>query len=125
MNKLENRYFEKLLTQQLDHIEGVINQEENALPVPTDEPGDDADLLSRHAINYLHMELSGRRHRSRDRIRAALRRLENGNFGECQLCGQDIEAARLMALPTAVQCALCVAGPALQEYRAAYIREVV
>lgn len=41
------------------------------------------------------------------RIRAALQRLEQGLYGRCTECGEDIPAARLRAVPFAVRCVDC------------------
>ncbi|NDR59440.1 TraR/DksA family transcriptional regulator [Aliiruegeria sabulilitoris] len=40
-------------------------------------------------------------------IRAALERIENGNYGECVQCGEDIAEARLDLLPYTPFCAEC------------------
>lgn len=40
-------------------------------------------------------------------LRAALHRLDDGSYGTCQTCGDDIAARRLEALPTATQCIHC------------------
>ena len=40
-------------------------------------------------------------------IRAALLRIENGTYGSCTKCGDDISAARLEAQPTATRCIDC------------------
>lgn len=40
-------------------------------------------------------------------IRAALERIENGTYGVCVSCGEDIAPARLEALPFAQQCIEC------------------
>jgi DnaK suppressor protein len=37
----------------------------------------------------------------------ALRRIEEGTFGECDDCGEDIEIRRLEARPTATLCVSC------------------
>ena len=37
----------------------------------------------------------------------ALARLDDGTFGRCLRCGQDIAAARLQALPWAAYCITC------------------
>ena len=50
------------------------------------------------------------------RIDEAMRRLENGTYGECAECGAEITAARLKALPFAVLCRDCQAQ---EETRAA------
>jgi DnaK suppressor protein len=42
-----------------------------------------------------------------NKIDAALRRLEEGTYGDCFDCGEEIAAARLRALPFAVRCRDC------------------
>jgi DnaK suppressor protein len=39
--------------------------------------------------------------------RAALRRIEEGNFGTCQTCAEDIHPKRLAALPWTACCIRC------------------
>ncbi len=48
-----------------------------------------------------------RRSGSVQRLKAALRRLENGEFGECLECGEAIAEARLRADPAATLCLDC------------------
>ena len=40
-------------------------------------------------------------------IEAALARLADGVYGLCTMCGEEIEAARLAAVPTAPRCLDC------------------
>lgn len=40
-------------------------------------------------------------------IAAALDRIRLGTYGHCISCGNEIEAARLEAVPTATRCAKC------------------
>jgi DnaK suppressor protein len=42
-----------------------------------------------------------------NKIDAALRRLEDGSYGDCFECGDEIAQARLRALPFAVRCKDC------------------
>ena len=44
-----------------------------------------------------------------EKIDSALRRIEDGDYGECFECGGEIAAARLRALPFAVRCRGCEA----------------
>ena len=41
------------------------------------------------------------------KVEAALRRLEEGSYGDCFECGDEIAEARLRALPFAVRCKDC------------------
>jgi DnaK suppressor protein len=45
-----------------------------------------------------------------DKIILALQRLEQGSYGRCLECGEDIPEARLRALPFAVRCRNCEEG---------------
>jgi DnaK suppressor protein len=42
-----------------------------------------------------------------NKIDAALRRLDEGSYGDCFECGEEISEARLRALPFAVRCKDC------------------
>lgn len=66
--------------------------------------GDNATEHLQHGIRHVEM--------SRDieelvQIEAARERMNDGSYGECTDCGQEIDARRLMAQPTASRCAPC------------------
>lgn len=42
-------------------------------------------------------------------IRAALSRIESGDYGRCRRCGEPIAPERLRVLPTALECIDCAA----------------
>jgi RNA polymerase-binding protein DksA len=44
---------------------------------------------------------------SRADVDRALARIENGTYGKCERCGQDIPFERLEAIPTASLCVTC------------------
>mgnify|MGYP001816285278 CR=1 FL=1 len=51
---------------------------------------------------------TGRRRRQKlMQIETALRRIENGEYGYCQECGEEIAAARLQIDPTVLLCIGC------------------
>ena len=50
------------------------------------------------------------RQAERQRIHAALRRLDDGDYGFCTDCGEDIEPKRLAADPTIPRCLDCTKG---------------
>ena len=51
-----------------------------------------------------------RRVQSRARIQAALARIEDGEFGYCTECGEEIPVKRLALDPTVPTCVSCAAG---------------
>lgn len=75
-------------------------------PVPS-ETGTESDLadqadvvMSRESNTAILADLEARY----DAILTALRRIENGKYGKCEVCGDDIEEARLEADPSATTC---------------------
>ena len=40
-------------------------------------------------------------------VRAALRRIDEGSYGSCLDCGEEISLRRLAAMPTAALCIIC------------------
>ncbi len=43
-------------------------------------------------------------------VRAAIRRFDEGKYGICLTCGENITPARLAILPEAIQCVDCASG---------------
>jgi DnaK suppressor protein len=58
-------------------------------------------------ITTVESHLEERDQRQLQEIEVALDRLDNGEYGECRECGEEIGAARLKALPTATLCIDC------------------
>ena len=50
-------------------------------------------------------------------IEQAQRRIEEGGYGLCIVCGQEIPRARLLAQPIAVRCAACQSALEAQQQR--------
>ena len=55
----------------------------------------------------LDLQEAGRDLEELQQIDTALRRMDEGTYGECSTCGIDIELARLEAQPTALRCLEC------------------
>jgi len=51
------------------------------------------------------LDESGRR--ELEQVRAALARMDAGSYGTCSVCGEEIPAGRLRAVPTATTCVAC------------------
>lgn len=65
------------------------------------------DALQRQAMAEANQR---RRATRRQRIDAALKRLDDGEFGICLECGEDIPSARLDLDPTVPVCVSCARG---------------
>jgi DnaK suppressor protein len=102
-----DRLREGLLDAKAELSNLIRTTESDTRPVDLDEP---IGRLSRmDALQQQSMAAANRgaallRHRQ---IEAALSRLDAGEFGECQSCGEEIEAQRLFATPEVPFCLNC------------------
>lgn len=71
------------------------------------EPGDSGDYSMADEVADLNIAMADRQIRELRDIDAAFARIKDGSFGACADCGADIEAARLIAYPTAMRCVSC------------------
>ena len=70
---------------------------------PRDE-GDQAQASERQDLGFMTRERLADRI---NRLTSALERIVEGTYGQCEVCGRDIERSRLEALPEAVRCLEC------------------
>ena len=79
--------------------------EDETQEIPSDNhPGDVATYTLDREIDYTLGENEGRVLAAID---GALERIDNGTFGTCRTCGQEIALERLEALPYTTQCIDC------------------
>ncbi|MBT7608420.1 MAG: hypothetical protein HN576_01605 [Bacteriovoracaceae bacterium] len=69
--------------------------------------GDEVDRIVEDRDKALLIKLKGRQDFFLKKISQAEHRIDNGYFGECLECGEDISIERLKARPTATQCIEC------------------
>lgn len=107
MEKTEITYFETLLRNRLnellsqadDTVTDMTDSREN-FPDPTDRASLEADR------NFM-LRIRDRESKLIKKIKKALDRIENGTFGICEKCGEDISIERLKARPVTTLCIDC------------------
>ena len=107
MNAKKIALFKKLLQEQrsvLIHeaqrtVSGMTDSKEN-FPDPTDRATLESDR------NFL-LKIRGRERKLILKIEEALERIEDGSFGICEKCGEDISEQRLKARPVTTHCIDC------------------
>lgn len=72
-----------------------------------DYKGDDVDLFNEEKELSLDLKLKKRNLFYIKKIKQALARMEEGTFGDCKDCGDEIGISRLLARPTASLCIKC------------------
>ena len=73
----------------------------------TSMPSHMAELGSVNFDQELTLSLLGSERNALEQIEAAITRLEEGRYGQCETCGVKIGKSRLRAIPYAAQCVRC------------------
>lgn len=116
MDKSKLQHFKELLQKQDGHMEQTINGMKEARTAemdkysPTELSNYDnhpADLGSELYQVELNNALVVHQEHIKKEIYDALGRIDEGNYGKCELCGKDIDEERLEALPYARLCIEC------------------
>ena len=110
MKKKELDTFRKLLDEEkrkiLRHLEDLSDSSGSELD-ESSASGDSADIASLE-INQANLQKIGKREvYLLKKIDLALKKIDEGTFGECESCGEEIAVARLMARPVAQLCIDC------------------
>lgn len=71
------------------------------------DPGDDADIESETGDFVILDKLNQFEHLEKREIELALKRLDDGSFGICSGCAEEIAPARLEVKPYAIFCVKC------------------
>ncbi len=82
-------------------------KDKKTMDMPEAEVGDPIDAASQSLDKEILFELSGNSHNTIGQIEAALRKIEKGIYGRCELCRQPIPKKRIKALPFARYCINC------------------
>ena len=104
MTKIELKKFKTTLDARESELEGLIrNREAAAIETSADALDQIQHAVERElALGTLARESSGLRE-----TRAALRRIDDGSFGICMDCEEEINLKRLAAVPWAARCISC------------------
>ena len=107
-NRLE--HFRKLLLEQLrQHDDNVRGEQANALESIDDGVKDSVDMSLQDVNQELTLRRGERESQAVAEIDEALRRIDEGTYGQCERCGKPIDERRLEAMPTARYDAQCQA----------------
>ncbi|OFZ18792.1 MAG: hypothetical protein A2X94_06235 [Bdellovibrionales bacterium GWB1_55_8] len=107
MNKERLKKFRKMFEAQRKSIlfnDKVVRED---FGVCSDDRYDEIDQATTDIEQSMRMRLRNREMLYIKKIEEALKRVEEGTFGECEECGEDIELRRLEARPTATLCVSC------------------
>jgi len=84
--------------------DNALNKDHNQT---TSMPTDMAELGTGNFDQEFTLSLLGSEKNALNQVEAAIERIENGSYGECETCGVKIPKSRLAAVPYAAQCVQC------------------
>ena len=109
MDQKDIEYFRKLLTSMLDEAKQKGDSTIEELNGSNELFADPADRATAESDRSFTLRIRDRERRLIRKIQAALQRIDEGSYGICEECGEEIAVARLKARPVTRLCTNCTA----------------
>jgi DnaK suppressor protein len=109
MNKKNLQYFKRKLTAQLQDLLAGTDCNLDDLNAPDEHLADPVDRATYTTGRNFSHHLCSRNNRVIGKIEQALQDIENGDYGICDRCNEDIPIKRLKVRPMARYCISCKA----------------
>jgi DnaK suppressor protein len=108
VNKAQLKKFKTLLTEKRDEIVKKAKQTlEEDMALDANDLPDEMDLASSEYLQSFTFRLRGREKAFLEKIQKALAKIDEGTFGVCEECGEEISLKRLEARPETTLCIKC------------------
>src|SRR5690242_14025551 len=104
MTKTELNKFKKILETKLEELERIVR---NRDAITIEKSADALDEVQHAAERELAIRNLDRESNLLRNVRSALRRIDDGSFGVCLHCEEEISPKRLAAVPWAPFCIQC------------------
>ena len=104
MTRNELNRFQKILIARVAELERPVGHRDE---IKIERSADQLDEIQRAAERSLAVSNLDREYSQLRNARAALRRIQEGSFGTCQECEEDIHPKRLAAVPWTPFCIQC------------------
>jgi len=116
MNKAQQKKFKALLETKKDEIVKKAKQTlSEDMALDTSDLPDEMDLASSEYLQSFTFRMRGREKSFLDKIEKALIKIEDGTFGQCESCEEEISIKRLEARPETTLCIRCKEDQERQE----------
>jgi DnaK suppressor protein len=97
----------QMLEERREEIKGKLRSLRETLPAEASVVRDPEEQSVDDFVQEVDFALMQMKSETLAKIDEAVRRLEDGTYGQCEECGSEIPAARLAALPFAALCRGC------------------
>jgi DnaK suppressor protein len=96
-------------------VSNAQNMTAENMTLDTNDLPDEMDLASSEGLQSFQFRLRGREKTFLEKIDRALQKIEGGEFGVCEECGEEISIKRLEARPETTLCIRCKEDQERQE----------
>ncbi len=103
----EVRNLQKIVKERLEVLTGNSRNAVSHLTEDRQQDADALDLATTESDRDFVLRIAGRERQMIRKLRHALERIEEGEYGMCESCGEPITFKRLMVRPVATQCIDC------------------
>lgn len=115
MNSDRLEFFRNLLSERLDALIREAESGVGELVSEKENLPDSIDLATHESNRDFNLRMRDRERKLIYKIREAVKRIEEGEYGECVVCGEDISQGRLLARPVTTHCIDCKTEAEQQE----------
>lgn len=116
MNKDKLEYFRNLLNAKLEELRVEAGKAVSEMSDPTgDNFPDPTDRASLESDRNFLLRVKDRERKLISKIHEAFKRIDDGTYGICEMCGEDISEKRLEARPVTTVCVKCKQEEETQE----------
>ena len=103
----KRQYFKALLNKRLDQLLRDFNETVNGMTGAEDKFPDPSDRATAESERSFTLRIRDRERKLIVKIKEALERIENGSYGICEDCEEEISEERLEARPVTTLCIEC------------------
>jgi DnaK suppressor protein len=107
MKKKDVEYFKEFLNDRLEELLSHADDTVSGMTQPKENFPDPTDRASLESERNFMLRIRDRENKLIKKVRKALNRVENGTFGICEECDDNISIKRLKARPVTTQCIDC------------------
>ncbi|HEX2770674.1 MAG TPA: RNA polymerase-binding protein DksA [Geobacteraceae bacterium] len=107
MDKETEDYFRGILQEEMRVLLEEAGKTVSEMTADNTNFPDPNDRATQESDRTFELRIRDRERKLINKIKEALERIDDGTFGICEMCGEDINAARLKARPVTTLCIDC------------------
>ena len=115
MERERLEFFRNLLNERLEALVEEANRSVTDLTMEKLNLPDAIDLATEESSRDFSIRLKDRERKLIYKIRKAIERIDDGSYGVCEVCGEDIAEKRMIARPVTTHCIDCKTEAETQE----------